>query len=158
MATFKVIVVGDGGVGKSAWVKKLMSDEFEEKYVPTLGVEVHPIRIVTNDDIRIVANDAFDVWDCAGQDEEHYLEADGAIVMFDLTNKESYDNVSKWVDEIRRVMDGPIVFCGNKADVDVAYHTTTSYCSISVKDDVDVATPLVELAIEMGAQVRAEYE
>ena len=46
--TFKLILVGDGGVGKSTFVKRHVSGEFEKKYVPTLGVEVYPLKFSTS--------------------------------------------------------------------------------------------------------------
>jgi GTPase SAR1 family protein len=46
--SFKVILVGDGGVGKSAFLKRHLSGEFETRYIATIGVEVHPIKIFTS--------------------------------------------------------------------------------------------------------------
>lgn len=48
MATFKLVLVGDGGVGKTTFVKRHLTGEFEKKYVATLGVEVHPLTFHTN--------------------------------------------------------------------------------------------------------------
>ena len=62
--TFKLVLVGDGGVGKTTFVKRHLTGEFEKKYVATLGVEVHPLEFHTNHG-RI----KFNVWDTAGQEK-----------------------------------------------------------------------------------------
>ena len=60
---FKLILVGDGGVGKTTFVKRHLTGEFEKKYVATLGVEVYPLLFHTNrGPIK------FNVWDTAGQE------------------------------------------------------------------------------------------
>ncbi len=64
MPTFKLVLVGDGGIGKTTFVKRHITGEFEKKYVATLGVEVHPIVFHTNrGPVR------FNVWDTAGQEK-----------------------------------------------------------------------------------------
>ena len=64
MPTFKCVLVGDGGTGKTTFVKRHLTGEFEKKYVATLGVEVHPLVFNTNrGPIR------FNVWDTAGQEK-----------------------------------------------------------------------------------------
>lgn len=64
MPTFKCVLVGDGGTGKTTFVKRHLTGEFEKKYVATLGVEVHPLVFNTSrGSIR------FNVWDTAGQEK-----------------------------------------------------------------------------------------
>ena len=62
--TFKLVLVGDGGVGKTTFVKRHLTGEFEKKYVATLGVEVHPLPFNTSR-----GEIYFNVWDTAGQEK-----------------------------------------------------------------------------------------
>lgn len=115
MNTYKLVLIGDGGVGKSTYLKKLIYRKFEQKYVATLGVEVHPFMF---------DGSKFNIWDCAGQEklgglrDGYYIQADCAIVMFDWSNKLSIRNVSNWVRDFVRVCpDKPYIIVGNKANL-----------------------------------------
>ena len=114
----KLILVGDGGVGKTTFVKRHLTGEFEKKYIATQGVEVHPMEFnTTKGKIR------FNVWDTAGQEklsglrDGYYIDAHCAIIMFDVTSRITYKNVSKWYKDITRICENiPIVLVGNKVD------------------------------------------
>lgn len=62
--TFKVVLVGDGGVGKSTYLEKILTNNFQKKYVPTMGVEVHSLCFETNHGPIV-----FNCWDTAGQEK-----------------------------------------------------------------------------------------
>ncbi|CAG9817057.1 unnamed protein product [Phaedon cochleariae] len=119
MPTFKCVLVGDGGTGKTTFVKRHMTGEFEKRYVATLGVEVHPLVFHTNRGaIR------FNVWDTAGQEkfgglrDGYYIQGQCAIIMFDVTSRVTYKNVPNWHRDLVRVCENiPIVLCGNKVDI-----------------------------------------
>ena len=64
MPEFKLVLVGDGGVGKTTFVKRHLTGEFEKKYIATLGVEVHPMPFFTS-----CGKVLFNVWDTAGQEK-----------------------------------------------------------------------------------------
>ncbi|EPY75534.1 GTP-binding nuclear protein Ran [Camelus ferus] len=116
---FKLVLVGDGGTGKTTFVKHHLTGEFEKKYVPTLAVEVHPLVFHTNrGPIK------FNVWDTAGQEkfgglrDSYYIQAPCAIIMFDVTSRVTYKNVPNWHRDLVRVCENiPIVLCGNKVDI-----------------------------------------
>lgn len=134
----QLVLVGDGGTGKTTFVKRHLTGEFEKKYVgeylvrsvvglvdilpsctATLGVEVHPLVFYTNRGaIR------FNVWDTAGQEkfgglrDGYYIQGQCAIIMFDVTARVTYKNVPNWHRDLVRVCDNiPIVLCGNKVDI-----------------------------------------
>ena len=116
---FKLVLCGDGGTGKTTFVKRHLTGEFEKKYIATLGVEVHPIVFCTSS-----GNIHFDVWDTAGQEklsalrDGYYIGADCGIIMFDVCNRITYKNVTNWYKQLTRVCEGiPIVLVGNKVDV-----------------------------------------
>ena len=94
---FKLILVGDGGVGKTTFVKRHLTGEFEKRYVATLGVEVYPLRFYTN-----CGNICFNVWDTAGQEkfgglrDGYYIQGQCAIIMFDVTSRITYKSVPNW--------------------------------------------------------------
>jgi GTP-binding nuclear protein Ran len=114
----KLILVGDGGVGKTTFVKRHVTGEFEKKYIATQGVEVHPMEFSTTK-----GKIKFNVWDTAGQEklsglrDAYYIDAHCAIIMFDVCSRITYKNVPKWYKDITRICDNiPIVLVGNKVD------------------------------------------
>lgn len=115
----QLVLVGDGGVGKTTFVKRHLTGEFEKKYVATLGVEVHPLAFTTNR-----GPITFNVWDTAGQEkfgglrDGYYIQGQCAIIMFDVTSRITYKNVPTWHKDLVRVCENiPIVLCGNKVDI-----------------------------------------
>ena len=119
IATFKLVIIGDGGVGKTTFVKRHISGEFQKPYIPTKGADVSHIDFSTNRG-RI----QFVIWDTAGQEkfgnlrECYYIDANCAIIMFDLTSRQTYKNVAKWHKDLTKICENiPIVLVGNKADV-----------------------------------------
>ena len=117
--SYKLILVGDGAVGKTAFVKRHKTGEYEKKYIATIGVEVTPIQFLTKK-----GPIAFNIWDTAGQEkfgglrDGYYIGGHCAIIMFDCLSRVTYKNVANWYRDITRVCSGiPIVLCGNKCEV-----------------------------------------
>merc|ERR1740117_1486888 len=108
---FKLILVGDGGVGKTTFVKRHLTGEFEKKYVATLGAAVHPLMFYTS-----LGRIKFMVWDTAGQEkfaglrDGYYIEAKCGIIMFGVTSRITYKSVPAWHRDLFRVCENiPIV-------------------------------------------------
>uniref|UniRef100_A0A0D3KR80 GTP-binding nuclear protein n=1 Tax=Emiliania huxleyi (strain CCMP1516) TaxID=280463 RepID=A0A0D3KR80_EMIH1 len=153
-----MVLVGDGGVGKTTFVKRHQTGEFEKKYVATLGVEVHPLRFHTNRGELV-----FNVWDTAGQEkfgglrDGYYIQGQCAIMMFDVTSRITYKNVPNWHRDLVRVCDNiPIVLVGNKVDVkerkvkakQITFHRKKNlqYYDISAKSNYNFEKPFLWLA------------
>ena len=158
MPEFKLILVGDGGVGKTTFVNRHLTGEFEKKYVATLGVEVHPLVFHTNrGPIK------FNVWDTAGQErfgglrDGYYIQGQCAIVMFDVTSRITYKNVPNWHRDLTRVCENiPIVLTGNKVEIkdrkvkakQITFHRKKNlqYYDISAKSNYNFEKPFLWLA------------
>ena len=116
MARFKIVIVGDGGVGKTTFCQHYGLGE--SLFQPTLGVDVFPVLFKDNDN-QVV----FDVWDCAGQkkydgqNETYWNAMKAAIIMIDGSNKSSCNCVSIYVEKLRNINSNmPIILCVNKVD------------------------------------------
>jgi len=118
--TFKMLLVGDGNVGKSAFVNRTLTGGFvPHAYEATMGGVIDGCDFHTN-----FGTVRFEICDIAGQDKRsgfrdgHYEGAECAIIMFDVTSPRSYESVARWRSEIERVCGAalPIVVCGNKVD------------------------------------------
>ncbi|KAJ6537970.1 GTP-binding nuclear protein RAN [Mycena capillaripes] len=156
-ATFKLVLVGDGGTGKTTFVKRHLTGEFEKKYIATLGVEVHPLTFSTN-----FGTICFNVWDTAGQEkfgglrDGYYIQSQCGIIMFDVTSRITYQNVPNWHRDLERVCENiPIVLCGNKVDVKerkvkpsgITFHRKKNlqYYEISAKSNYNFEKPFLYL-------------
>ena len=118
MSTFKVILVGDGGVGKSSLVGRHHNGDFDKRYIKTLGVDVTPLRFHTNYGEMII-----NIWDCAGDPQfqglgdGYYIQAEGAIFAFSLDSRSSMNNVNHWISKVDKVIKGlPSTIVGLKFD------------------------------------------
>ena len=114
----KVIVVGDSQVGKTSLLLRYTDNSFEHDSMSTIGVDLRIKSQVL--DGKMVKTQ---IWDTAGQErfrtitQTFYRGAHGVIIVFDLTNENSFDNVKMWHTEVKRnVSSGCIILLGNKCD------------------------------------------
>lgn len=111
MRTYKVVVVGDTGVGKSSYIDRRAGID-----LPTVGVEVHPVVFVEQ-------SVCLNTWDISGAEHSsglrhgYYVGANAVIAMFDLSNRDSLTNVTGWINEVLDVVGNvPVVVVGNRRD------------------------------------------
>jgi len=122
---YKIIVIGDPAVGKTSLLNNFLSKRFEEKYIPTVGVNILKEQLTVSDDkgSDVMVNLMF--WDIAGQPQFYMLHrpyfngADGMILAYDLTRSSSFSNVNNWYNSaVRYGLSGiPRILVGNKIDL-----------------------------------------
>lgn len=166
---FKLVLIGDGGTGKTTFVKRHISGEFEKRYIATQSVDVRPLKFTTN-----FGDIVFMVWDTAGQEkfgglrDGYYINGQCGIIMFDVTSRVTYKNVPNWYRDLVRVCEGiPIVLCGNKVDVkerkvkakSITFHRKKNlqYYDISAKSNYNFEKPFLWLARKLVGNNQLEF-
>jgi small GTP-binding protein len=161
-AHFKLVLLGNAGVGKSCLVLRFTRDEFHADHDTTIGAAFLTKSVMTDDGpVRI------EIWDTAGQERYrslapmYYRGAQAAAVVFDVTSRESFEGAKSWVKELQRRADAGLIIAlaGNKADLkdgrrvdgDEAreYARTVglaTYVETSAKDATNVEALFVEVA------------
>ncbi len=117
---YKIVLIGDSGVGKSNLLTRYTKNEFSLHTKTTVGVEFGAKKFEI-DDSKVKAQ----IWDTAGQERYksitscYYKGAKGGIIVYDITKKESFHNVDKWLQEFKRNADDDACFIllGNKCDL-----------------------------------------
>lgn len=117
---FKVVVIGDSAVGKTQMLSRFAKNEFCFDSKSTIGVEFQT-RTVTINGKLIKAQ----IWDTAGQERyravtsAYYRGALGAMLVYDITKRQTFDHVARWIEELRSHADNSIVvmLIGNKGDL-----------------------------------------
>ena len=167
---FKVVLVGDGGVGKTTFVKRHRTGEFEKKYVATMGVEVYPLPFYTT-----LGGVIFNCWDTAGQEkfgglrDGYYIGGQAAIIMFDVTARITYRSVPLWHKDLVRVCENiPIVLCGNKVDCkerrvrpkDIYFHRKKNlqYYDVSAKSNYNFEKPFLYIARKLTGNPNCAFK
>lgn len=116
---YKVIIVGDGGIGKTCLTRRFTTGKFSASYTMTVGLQISAKTLISNSNrIKLV------IWDTAGQEHfdsirpKYYSGASGALIGFNLNDKNSLESVPKWVDETLNVCPKlPLVLTGLKSDI-----------------------------------------
>ena len=117
---FKYIIIGDASVGKSNILLKYAHNQFKPEYQLTIGVEFGAKNIEISDKVYRIQ-----IWDTAGQENfrsitrAYYKNSVCALVVYDITNRESFNNVQSWIDDCKSQSTKSIfmVLIGNKEDL-----------------------------------------
>ena len=117
---FKYIIIGDAAVGKSNLLLRYAHGQFKDEYQLTIGVEFGAKNISINDKIYRIQ-----IWDTAGQENfrsitrAYYKNSVCALVVYDITNRDSFNNISNWIEDCKNQSPKTIfmVLVGNKSDL-----------------------------------------
>jgi Ras-related protein Rab-1A len=125
---FKILLIGNSGVGKSSLLLRFADDTFTDNFMPTIGVDFK-IRTLEVDGKTI----KLQIWDTAGQERfktitsSYYKGAHGIIVTYDVTDKESYKNIDTWMNEVEKHASDNVsrILVGNKCDLEDSRQVST---------------------------------
>eukprot|EP00922_Rhytidocystis_sp_ex-Travisia-forbesii_P037954 GHVS01056511.1.p1 GENE.GHVS01056511.1~~GHVS01056511.1.p1 ORF type:complete len:218 (+),score=36.52 GHVS01056511.1:50-703(+) len=117
---FKLVLIGDSGVGKSCLLLRFADDAFTESYITTIGVDFR-FRTINVDDKPV----RLQIWDTAGQERfrtitsAYYRGADGIVLVYDTTDKTSFEHIGDWLNEVNRYASENTckILVGNKCDL-----------------------------------------
>jgi len=154
---FKLVLIGDSGVGKSCLLLRFADDAFTESYISTIGVDFR-FRTVKIDNKTV----KLQIWDTAGQERfrtitsAYYRGADGIVMVYDVTSQESFDHVNDWLKEVNRyASEGTCkLLVGNKSDRTTEKVVTTEQAK-DFADDIGV--PFLETSAKSAANVEEAF-
>ena len=120
----KVVLIGDGGVGKTSIARAYLRKEFQYEYMPTIGVDFYKKRIKVHAETLGEIMITWHIWDFSGQPywkevrPVFYEGSQGALLVFDISNLNSYRDTLTWAGEfVRNAGKRPIILIGNKIDL-----------------------------------------
>ena len=149
MSRFKLVFVGDPAVGKTAIVSRFVYDSFEYSYDATIGIDFVSKTVFLDDGEAV----RLQIWDTAGQERFRSLvpsymrDSAVAIVVFDLASRDSFQHVTRWMDDVRdaRGQDARIFLVGNKLDI-------AALRAVSFEEAVEVAREQGVMYMETSAK------
>ncbi|GJU67303.1 putative RNA-directed DNA polymerase [Tanacetum coccineum] len=154
---FKLLLIGDSGVGKSCLLLRFADDSYLDSYISTIGVDFK-IRTVEQDGKTI----KLQIWDTAGQERfrtitsSYYRGAHGIIIVYDVTDQESFNNVKQWLSEIDRYASENVnkLLVGNKCDLTesraVSYDTAKEFAD-------SIGIPFMETSAKDATNVEQAF-
>eukprot|EP01064_Diplonema_japonicum_P023057 TRINITY_DN33512_c0_g1_i1.p2 TRINITY_DN33512_c0_g1~~TRINITY_DN33512_c0_g1_i1.p2 ORF type:complete len:204 (+),score=52.28 TRINITY_DN33512_c0_g1_i1:50-661(+) len=167
---FKLLLIGDSGVGKSCLLLRFADDTYTESYISTIGVDFK-IRTIELDGKTI----KLQIWDTAGQERfrtitaSYYRGAHGIIIVYDVTDAETFNNVKTWLKEIEKYATDNVskLLVGNKSDMvvkkavdhgtakDYAESLGIPFLETSAKNAINVEQAFVTMSTEIKKRIQS---
>jgi len=116
----KLLIIGEGGVGKTSILQRFIENTFEKGLTSTIGIDFRSKRIeIDKEEVEL------QIWDTAGQErffaitKSYYRGSDGIFLTFDISSESSFKNIEKWIGAVQAKIDEnvPIFLLGNKKDL-----------------------------------------
>ena len=169
----KVVLLGDGAVGKTALRLRFMGHGFQSSYLSTIGAdfalkEVKVNHPKTKEDVIV----KLQVWDLAGQQHyskirsNYYIATHGAFIVFDVSRRTSFDNITNWIIELQKNVDHkiPVVVIANKIDLREGI-SNSGYIDAeegehlikSIESEYDLSVSYIETSAKSGEGVTEAF-
>ncbi|KAK9454771.1 ras family-domain-containing protein [Dipodascopsis uninucleata] len=157
MKKYKLVFLGEQSVGKTSLITRFMYDSFDSQYAATIGIDFLSKTMYLED--RTVR---LQLWDTAGQERFRSLipsyirDSTVAVVVYDVTNRNSFINTSRWIDDVRaeRSNDVIIVLVGNKTDLNDKRQVTTEEGEKKAKE---LKIMFIETSAKAGHNVKTLF-
>ena len=150
----KILTIGEQNIGKSSIIEKYIDDKFDGKIKPTIGIDFKTKLIQKGNEIIKIS-----IYDTAGEEKYRYLiknyynGANGILLIYDITNKNSFNNLNYWLEELEKNCDINNLFIylvGNKADLikerEVSYEEAKDFA-----DKINI--PYIEISAKTGDNI-----
>ena len=160
---FKVILLGESSVGKTSILNRFVGNKFTETYKCTVGVEFKMKSILLDP----YTSAELKIWDTCGEEKfqsvtrQYYNDTNGIVLLYDLSNKNTFNSLNKWLKEIRNYApkNTVIIIVGNKVDLErkvshddaitFANNENISYLEVSAKNGINIELIFEKLCKEM---------
>ncbi len=157
---YKVLLLGDSTVGKTCFLLRYCDKTFQEAHLSTIGLDYRLKTIVLKSGKKI----KLQIWDTAGQDKyrsitrNYYKGAHGIILIYDVTNLQTYENVKNWIMSIREETTTNVVIylAGNKIDVDEKLKEVKTENGQKIADEYNIK--FYETSAKDGTNVNTVFE
>lgn len=170
---FKLLLIGDSGVGKTCVLFRFSEDAFNSTFISTIGIDFK-IRTIELDGKKI----KLQIWDTAGQERfrtittAYYRGAMGIMLVYDITNEKSFDNIRNWIRNIEEhaAADVEKMILGNKCDMndkrqvstvrgqDLAVEYNVKFMETSAKTSTNVEEAFIALARDIKKKMDKKLE
>ena len=166
--SYKILLLGDSAVGKTCFLKRYTDGTFQDVYLSTIGYDFKfkNVKLKSGKEVRI------QLYDTAGQErfrtiaKAYYKGAHGIILMYDVTNQKSYDNIKRWLEQIKKEASNKIciLLVANKVDMkdervisvengkNLATENNLKIIEASAKEDINVSNVFQEITEEVASK------
>ena len=157
---YKVLLLGDSTVGKTCFLLRYCDKRFQEAHLSTIGLD-YRLKSMTLESGKKVK---LQIWDTAGQDrfraitKNYYKGANGIILIYDVTNLQTYENVKNWIAQIREEANPNVIIflAGNKIDVSEEEKVVKTEDGKKIADEFNL--PFYETSAKNGDNVNKIFE
>ncbi|KAJ3447783.1 ras and ef-hand domain-containing protein [Anaeramoeba flamelloides] len=168
---FKILLIGDSGVGKSCVLLRFTDNEFRSSFLSTIGVDFKIKTIDLNG-----KQTKLQIWDTAGQERfqtitrNYYKGAQGIFLVYDVSERDTFDNIQNWVDEVKNNTEKAVtmLLIGNKCDLvnkrqvsteegeQLAQNLKMCFLETSAKDNTNIAKCFQVMAGEIEIKLSTD--
>ena len=157
---YKVLLLGDSSVGKTCFLLRYCDKSFQDAHLSTMGLD-YRLKTMT---LKSGKNIKLQIWDTAGQDrfraitKNYYKGANGIILIYDVTNAQTFENVKNWISQIKEEANPNVVIylAGNKIDLPEETKSVSTEAGQRMADEYKF--PFTETSAKEGININETFE